>query len=274
MVQGHDIKRQEEALVVTHRNNTSKPPIKVLKWLCRLYSVSGSNSILPKTFQNTSVTDQSREPWVVWREWDQSYLHPDDCVDEEEHCDEKNDVRQRLQIWNMKTSLRIPEVNLETLDEGPEEDPDGVSLSQQLDQSSCSEQAEEANIEKVFLKRENLFLSRIWRENRAFKAKALRLSTFYHFGGHQFLRKLNIKPRNISINWLAFGNSPQIPPSERRQYCQEQWWSQKCSTNLWNSSKKVIMNKWLKLRQKLGGREKCTTWQRVTSNFKKWNILL
>ena len=61
----------------------------------------------------------------------------------------------------MKTSLRIPEVDLETLDEGPEEDPDGVSLPQQLDQSSCSEQAEEANIEKVFLKREKLFLSRI-----------------------------------------------------------------------------------------------------------------
>ena len=42
--------------------------------------------------------------------------------------------------------------NLKTLHECPEEDPDGVSLPQQFDQSRCSEQSEESNIEKVFLK--------------------------------------------------------------------------------------------------------------------------
>ena len=42
--------------------------------------------------------------------------------------------------------------NLKTLDEGPEENPDGVALSQQLDQAGCSEEAEETNIEEVFLK--------------------------------------------------------------------------------------------------------------------------
>ena len=42
--------------------------------------------------------------------------------------------------------------NLKTLNEGPEENPDGVALSQQLDQAGCSEQAEETNIEEVFLK--------------------------------------------------------------------------------------------------------------------------
>ena len=42
--------------------------------------------------------------------------------------------------------------NLKTLNEGPEENPDGVSLSQQLDQPGCSEQSEEANVEEVFLK--------------------------------------------------------------------------------------------------------------------------
>ena len=42
--------------------------------------------------------------------------------------------------------------NLKTLDEGPEENPDGVALPQQLNQSRGSEQPEEANIEEVFLK--------------------------------------------------------------------------------------------------------------------------
>ena len=36
--------------------------------------------------------------------------------------------------------------------ERPEENPDGVALSQQLDETRCSEEPEEANIEEVFLK--------------------------------------------------------------------------------------------------------------------------
>ena len=42
--------------------------------------------------------------------------------------------------------------NLKTLDEGPEENPDGVALPQQLDQTRCSEEPKKANIEEVFLK--------------------------------------------------------------------------------------------------------------------------
>ena len=42
---------------------------------------------------------------------------------------------------------------LEGLYECPEEDPDGVSLPQQLDQSGGPEQTEEAHVEEVFLER-------------------------------------------------------------------------------------------------------------------------
>lgn len=61
-----------------------------------------------------------------------SNLHADDGVDEEEHGDEQADVGQ----------------SLEGLDEGPQKDPDGVTLSQQLDQASCSEQLQEAHVER------------------------------------------------------------------------------------------------------------------------------
>ena len=45
--------------------------------------------------------------------------------------------------------------HLKALHESPEENPDGVSLSQQLDQAGRTEQTEETDIEKVFLKSEN-----------------------------------------------------------------------------------------------------------------------
>ena len=52
----------------------------------------------------------------------------------------------------IKNNYKVWGENLKTLDEGPEENPDGVALPQQLDQSRGSEQPEEANIEEVFLK--------------------------------------------------------------------------------------------------------------------------
>ena len=58
-------------------------------------------------------------------------LHPDDGVDEEEHGDQQDDVRERL----------------EGLDEGPEEDPDGLALPEQLDEAGGPEEAEEADVD-------------------------------------------------------------------------------------------------------------------------------
>ena len=76
----------------------------------------------------------------VWVEVDVAKdLHPDDGVDEEQHGDQENDVRK----------------SFETLHECPEENPDGVSLAEQLDQSSSPEQPQEANIKEVFLESRN-----------------------------------------------------------------------------------------------------------------------
>ena len=41
---------------------------------------------------------------------------------------------------------------LKGLDKGPEQDPDGIALSQQLHQARSPEQPEEANVDEVFLK--------------------------------------------------------------------------------------------------------------------------
>lgn len=41
--------------------------------------------------------------------------------------------------------------HLEGLNEGPQEDADGVSLSQQLDETSCSEEPQEAQIDHFVL---------------------------------------------------------------------------------------------------------------------------
>jgi hypothetical protein len=41
---------------------------------------------------------------------------------------------------------------LEWLHEGPEENPDGVSLAQQFHQPSSSEEAQETHVDEVFLK--------------------------------------------------------------------------------------------------------------------------
>lgn len=60
-------------------------------------------------------------------------LHADDGVDKEEHGDEEADVGQRF----------------EGLDEGPQKDADGVALSEQLDQTSRSEQLQEAHVEGI-----------------------------------------------------------------------------------------------------------------------------
>ena len=60
-------------------------------------------------------------------------LHADDGVDEEEHGDEQADVRQ----------------SLEGLNEGPQENPDGVTLAEQFDETSCSEQLQETHVERI-----------------------------------------------------------------------------------------------------------------------------
>lgn len=62
-----------------------------------------------------------------------SNLHPNDGIDEEEHGDEQADVWQ----------------SLEGLDEGPQENSDGVTLSQKFDETSCSEELQEAHVERI-----------------------------------------------------------------------------------------------------------------------------
>ena len=59
----------------------------------------------------------------------QSHLHSDDAVDEEDECDEDADPRERL----------------EGLDEGPEERADALALRQQLHQPHHAEQPEEVD---------------------------------------------------------------------------------------------------------------------------------
>ena len=64
-------------------------------------------------------------------------LHAHNGVDEEQHGDEEDDVGQ----------------GLERLDERPQEDPDGVALPEELDQTGGSEQTQEAHVDEVFLKK-------------------------------------------------------------------------------------------------------------------------
>lgn len=42
-------------------------------------------------------------------------------------------------------------VNLEGLNESPEQDADGFSLPQQLDETSCPEQPQEAQVDEIIL---------------------------------------------------------------------------------------------------------------------------
>lgn len=82
---------------------------------------------------------------MVWRfhPFDVTYLHPDNCVDKEQHRDQQANVWQRLE-W---------------LYEGPEQDTDCVSLTQQFDQSSRSEESQKSNVEvEVRLKLEDLII--------------------------------------------------------------------------------------------------------------------
>lgn len=67
-----------------------------------------------------------------------SHLHADDGIDEEEHSNEQADVGQ----------------SLEGLNEGPQEDADGVTLPQQFDQTSRSKQLQETHVERVDTLRE------------------------------------------------------------------------------------------------------------------------
>ena len=87
------------------------------------------------------------------------YLHPDDCVDEEEHSDEKANIRKSLQykIGDRSCVRKVSErenvkkfffffvcparvittcttTYLKRLNESPQEYPNGVALSQEFDQ--------------------------------------------------------------------------------------------------------------------------------------------
>lgn len=62
-----------------------------------------------------------------------SNLHANDGVDEKKHGDEQADVGQ----------------SLEGLDEGPQKNADGVTLSEQFDQTSSSEQLQETHVERI-----------------------------------------------------------------------------------------------------------------------------
>ena len=63
-------------------------------------------------------------------------LHPDDGVDEEEHADQEDDVGQRL----------------ERLHEGPQQDPDRLALTEQLDETGGAKQSQEPDVDEILLK--------------------------------------------------------------------------------------------------------------------------
>lgn len=91
------------------------------------------------------------------------YLHSDDGVYEEKHSDQETDVGQCL--WaerKQKTagehvcrkdkgrSKRCENMSdLEGLYEGPQQDTNSVTLSQQLDQPGCSEEFQETHVNGV-----------------------------------------------------------------------------------------------------------------------------
>lgn len=62
-----------------------------------------------------------------------SDLHADDGVDEKEHGDEQADIGQ----------------GLEGLHEGPQENPDGVTLPQQFDQTGSSEKFQKTHVDRI-----------------------------------------------------------------------------------------------------------------------------
>lgn len=64
-----------------------------------------------------------------------THLHPDNRIDEEEHGNQQANIRQRLE-W---------------LHERPKQNTNGVALAQQLDESGGAEQPQEANVKRVGL---------------------------------------------------------------------------------------------------------------------------
>ena len=63
------------------------------------------------------------------------YLHPNDGINEKQHGNKQNDIGQCF----------------EGLYKSPQQDSNSVSLSQQLDQTSSSEQSEKTHIDEVLL---------------------------------------------------------------------------------------------------------------------------
>lgn len=127
--------------MVFYLNSNIRAPEKVLKLLCWLMWVLSFNLMFPNTWfrqripkrrqviTNTVTANSSFNTLCACL----SNLHAYDGVDEEEHGDEQADIRQ----------------SFEGLDEGPQEDPNGVSLSQQFDETSCSEQLQETHVELI-----------------------------------------------------------------------------------------------------------------------------
>lgn len=85
-------------------------------------------------------------------------LHPDDGEDEEEHPDEQDDVRQGLaeekHVRQGSEGRGQAGTYLEGLDEGPEQNADGVPLAQELDETRRSEQTQEAQTDEVVLEKQ------------------------------------------------------------------------------------------------------------------------
>ena len=83
----------------------------------------------------------------------------------------------------------------------PEQNSDGVTLSQEFDETSSSEQTKKSYVDEIFLKR----------KKKMFKFEKL-----------------------IAFNLFL----PQILPSEHQQSNQPLWWNRKCSKHPWSSSMK------------------------------------
>ena len=93
--------------------------------------------MFPNTWANREKTGQSGYQHLQGQSfcWHVQVpdLHANDGIDKEEHSDEQANV------WE----------SFKGLDEGPQENPDRVALSQQLDEPGCSEQLQEAHVELI-----------------------------------------------------------------------------------------------------------------------------
>ena len=137
-----------------------------------------------------------------------SNLHPNDGIDEEEHGDEQADVRQ----------------SLEGLDEGPQENSDGVTLPQKFDETSCSEELQKAHVERINKLGEGRDTGVYW----------WCLIQEYSTDVHINTEAVQAYSLSLSTDYWLFLSPAGLPRS--LWCCPKQWWSQKCSTCLESSS--------------------------------------